>query len=462
MTSQGQACGEDLSVDVVIVGAGLAGLSAAWELSRRGLSVCVLEARDRVGGRVRTSREGWLHGQYAEAGAEYVGTEHERVAAYLEEMGLSRTKAADPYQRVQFGGKVTSFLRPEASVIPERLGRLLSGNFFSMDLEEACLLPIFDALGAETEEEAVERGGRLSVEEGLKLIEAYPEEQTYVAMRIVPFEGVGLDAINVLDLGQEGWPDDYQEEMYRVEGGNQRLPEALAERLGDKVILGGKVRAISQDDAGAEVCFLQQGEDCCVRGRAVLLALPLVALQSVKSQPAWPAPMQAAMSQMNYGKVLKVNVQFARRFWEDADWNGGMISDHPLCVWHATEHQGGESGILALYLTGPFAEDMRGLGKDELLQSVLALVEPSLQASQEKVLHFEVDDWSGDPLSGGGWAVYPVGEEEQAYESLLSEHGCCFFAGEHLASEYNATMEGAICSGHEAAEAILAYLGVEE
>ncbi len=459
MLREKQESSEVAVVDVVVVGAGMAGLCAAWELMQQGLSVCVLEARDRVGGRVKTSY-GWQGGQYAEAGAEYVSTEHEAMAHYLDVFGISRVPVGRPYDRVQFLGKTTSFLRPKRGDLPKSVSQLLSGNFFSVDLEESCLMPLFGAIGAQSEEDAAERGGLLNVETALRLIEAYPEQVQYVRMRLIPFEGVELDAINALDLGQEGWPSDYHEELYRIEGGNQRLPEAFAESLGDQVILGAEVREIAQDQEGVSVSYLCDGETRTISGKAVILAVPALSLRTIQSTPAWPDTLQKAIDRVAYGKVLKLNVQFARRFWEVAGWNGGLISDHPLCVWHATEQQKGDVGILTFYVTGALVETARSMEKDALCAHLLSLVEPTLKADGEQILGIEVDDWTGDRWSGGGWAVYPVGSEETVFDGLLTEHGRCFLAGEHLASEFESTMEGALCSAQEVVDILLEkYLG---
>ncbi len=455
MVLEKQESSETMRVDVVVVGAGLAGLCAAWELMQQGLSVCVLEARDRVGGRVKTSYAAWQGGQYAEAGAEYVSVEHETMAHYLDVFEIERVPVGRPYERVQFMGKVTSFVRPKRGDLPKSVSQLLSGNFFSVDLEESCLMPLFAAIDAKDEEEAAERGGLLNVETALRLIEAYPEQVQYVRMRLIPFEGVELDSINALDLGQEGWPTDYYEELYRIEGGNQRLPEAFAENLGERVILGAEVQEIAQDEGGVSVSFLREGATAAVLGKAVILAVPVGALRGIHSVPAWPDALQKSIERVAYGKVLKVNVQFARRFWDAAGWNGGLISDHPLCVWHATEHQDGESGILTFYVTGALVDALRGMASDALCKHVLSLVEPTLQAAEEAILGVEVVDWSADRWSGGGWAVFPVGSEETLFEGLLAEHGRCFLAGEHVASEHNATMEGALFSAQEVVEILM-------
>ena len=449
-------------VDVVVVGAGLSGLVAAWKLKEAGYRLRVLEARERVGGRVWTLREGWREGQMAEGGAEYVGVEHERMARYIGQFGLQAAPMPQPYSRVQFLGQVHSFAEPDRARLPERIAGLVKDNFLSADLREAALAALFSVFEMEDEEEAFARASEMSVAEAAALIEAYPEEIQYLRMRLVPFVGRELGECSALDLEQEGWASDYHREMYRIEGGNDRLPAAFAEALGGAIKLGALVMAIHERENAFYpilVEYDEAGVTHFVEAKAVIVATPLSALSGISFKPPLSPERLFAQEDALRAVILKVAIQFSMRFWEEEGWNGSMLSDHPCCVWHATEAQAGEGGILVCYLSGAMAEGLRHLAPKTLVDAVLGLLSPSLGVScGALVTGFQVVDWLGDPHSGEAWISYPVGREEEVFETLVEAHGRCFFAGEYLASEHSMTMEGALCSGEEAAEEVLSLL----
>jgi monoamine oxidase len=444
--------------DVIVIGAGLAGLAAALTLHKAGLDVRVLEARHRVGGRVYTMRD-LPEGQYAEAGAEFIDVDHSLMASYIQHFGLKRAPELRPYGHAVLAGQVIPFGEAAQADLSDTIRRLLlASNLFSADLRRYYFQPYWERLRAHyhgNEAQARNALHHCPVLRCLGELHASPEEIAYVRMRLVPSEGVELAQMSVLCLDQGPWPDHYATLQYKIDGGNDLLPRRIAAQLGDRIRLGCVVVAIDQDAHGAVVAFRRGQEHHIVPATYVVVAVPIPALRQITFAPPLPPEKIAVLETVSSAPVLKVQCIFAERFWERQGWNGNFVTDLPLRVWHATERQPGTGGILTCYLTGGATREVQRWSPETLLEMLRRQIEPVIglwQGTPEQVM---ITDWTGDAYAGGGWIVYPL-ESKNDWRPILEEpHGHCFFAGEHLVSAHEATMEGGLRSGDEAAWRLL-------
>jgi monoamine oxidase len=388
---------------VVVIGAGLAGLSAAYTLREAGLDVLVLEARHRVGGRVYTMRE-FAEAQYAEGGAEFIDLDHSLIASYIQRFGLKRAPELRPYDRAVFAGKAIPFGEAAHADLPDAITGLLSAsNLFSVNLRFHYFQLYWERLRAQhhgNEAQARNALHQRSVLSCLEELNASPAEIGYVRMRLVPSEGVELAHMPATCLDQGPWPEHYATLQYKIDGGNDLLPRCIAAQLGNRIQLGCEVVAINQTTQGAAVAFRRGQEHHVVHATNVVVAVPVPALRQITFAPPLPPEKTAALEAVSYAPVLKVQCTFAERFWERQGWNGNLATDLPLRVWHATERQPGMGGILTCYMTGSPTRELPQLSQEALLEVLLPELEPVIGPWQGTLRRVMTVDWMGDAFAG--------------------------------------------------------------
>jgi monoamine oxidase len=332
---------------VVVVGAGLAGLTAAYELCRAGFDVTVLEARDRVGGRVYTVRDPFRAGQHAEAGGEYVDVVHREVRSYCSRFGLPLQNATRGFSGLD---DVVYVNRRR-----ERLGRFRtdravrdSNRFYRLIYALARGLDPADPVGTKPHLDQRSVGWAIDAidpsERGRFLLEGFVRDD-YAAQP----EDLSLLTYATGEKVYESVPD-RDIEKFRIGGGNSRLAQAFAARLENSVLLSTPVDAIAQSDTGVEV----QAAGGTYEAEFCVLAAPLPALRDVDLTAARLSPtLRGGIAKLAYGRATKTLLQYRRRFWRQEGFSGDTYSDLPLgATWEATNGQPGRPGVLIDYAAG--------------------------------------------------------------------------------------------------------------
>jgi monoamine oxidase len=463
-------------VHVVILGAGLAGLCAAYELERRGHTAVVLEAEPRhLGGRARTLR--FDDGLYGEAGAMRIPERHELTRHYVKELGL-------PLRRfVQSNPEAYYYLRGQRARIKDArsLGRLY-------DLQTAEKDKTPDDFWTRA---VVQRLRTLSDAERADLSAITPATAAVRALDQLSLqqlcEGAGLsqEAIDFLASATGLTPllstaatEHLREELEAVwtgrfdeiVGGTDRLPAALAARLRVKPRMGCEVTALEQDPLRrrAAAIYLERGRPRRAEGDFVLCTLPFSVLSRLPIDRTFSGPKVRAIREVAYDSATKVLAITARRFWETNDgiYGGGTYTDLPTGVTYypADNAEARDpkvsarpAAMLASYTWAQQALRLAALPHTEraaLTLRHLARVHPQL-AEARMVRRTASFSWDLHPWSSGAFAWFMPGQHSALYRDVISPEGRIVFAGEH-ASLSHTWIQGAFESALRAVREILA------
>lgn len=435
---------------VIVVGAGLAGLTAAERLKQMGAKVSVIEARDRVGGRVLTIRGAFAQGQHAEAGGDFIDEGQHEIIRLIKEQGLIlRSILQEGFAFVRHPG-------------PSRRRRHILSSEEAWDILAHALSPLVTAYrvaGKRWDSPIAAQLARQPVARWLEEVKADSKVRA-VVRGLRGFFLADPEDLSLLALVDQLAADvPGQTSMYRIEGGNDRLPLALAEHLGEDVRLNCAVRAISQDRNSVRVTVeTPNGQEAWIQGKYVVLAVPATTLRSIHMQPPLRSMHARAIHSLKYGRTTKALLQFDKSFWRRKGRPQAGGTDAPTgAFWDASEEQAGEAGILTLMAGGQASEDTK---KIVAQRGVEGLVDALgwLGSRSATLLHGRIMTWEDDPWVQGGYAYFDPGFDPRMREWLARPHGRIIFAGEHTSMNWQGYMNGAVESGLRAVEEVCAMV----
>ena len=432
---------------MLVAGAGLAGLTAAFDLVAMGAAVTVIEARDRVGGRVWTIREGFSDRQHAEAGGDMIDEAQTEIRDLAASVGLTLTRIL----RDGFG-----YVRPDKSGQPKIVARSVQGGWQRLATELAPLVRRYRLSEQRWDSPIAADLARRSVSQWLD-DERADDDLRAMATGLRGFFLADPEELSLLALVDQFASDQPGPgNLYRIEGGNDRLPAALAAKLGDRVKLGSELVALSVRGRAVHASIRHGRNVANLVADYIVLALPATTLRRVPIVPALPPHQHQAISTLRYGRGTKTLLQFDRRFWRAPRRPRAFGS--PLAygaLWEGNEEQSGRPGILTL-LAGGGASDATQLtierdGIERFASGLewLGSNGAQLTASRQIV-------WQSDPFARGGYAFFDSGFDPSLREWLARPAGRLFFAGEHTSMRWQGYMNGAVESGRRAALEIAA------
>lgn len=448
---------------MTVVGAGLAGLTAARLLARGGREVVVVEARDRVGGRTLTRDLG--DGVVVDLGGQWVGPGQDRVLALIAELGLSTFPtwtAGDSLAGVgstlaRYRGsvpKLAPHVLADALQAQLRLDRLAR----KVPLERPWDAPKAVAWDALTFESWIRRaawtgGGR----EYLRIIADAvfaADASSFSLLHALSYihAGQGVDRL----IGTRGGA-----QQDRLVGGAQQLSTRMADELGDRVRLGHPVRRIDHgDEAGAGGGVRVVADGLTVRARRAVVAIPPTLAGRIAYSPPLPADRDQLTQRMPAGAVIKCQAVYDEPFWRGDGLSGQVAtSEPPVKVTFDNSPPGGRPGVLLAFVEGRAAVELGRSSLQELRSQVIGSLVRFFGERARRTVDFVAHDWQVEEWTRGCYGAHlPPGALTQFGPALARPVGPIHWAGTETALRWTGYMDGAIRSGERAAREVEARL----
>jgi monoamine oxidase len=443
---------------VIIVGAGIAGLVAGYELARAGHDPLILEAQNRVGGRVYTLRK-FAPGLYAEAGAMRIPRVHDLTLGYVEHFGLELRPfvMGNPKGLVYVGGKRMTAEQAglDPGELPFELAPHERGRSYGSLWEEATrdLRAMVERDGDVAWDEIVRQYDQYSLREFLQL-KGFSEGaiEMYGVMNFVEAD-MNNAVIEELreDLGRAF------EDMQEIVGGMDRLPNAFYAEIGDRIRFGSEVHAIDQNADSVIVHFKTEAGHYSETGDYAIVAIPFSVLRQVEILTPFSREKQRAIRQLNYSASTKILFQVRERIWETDDGirGGATVTDLPIRrMNYPTPDPSTSRGVLlASYSWSQDASRWGAMDEETRLEEALddvSQIHPRIRDVYEVGASHA---WDNDRWANGAFALFQPEQQSALQADIVKPEGRIHFAGEHC-SLYHAWIQGALESGLRAARAI--------
>lgn len=453
---------------VLIVGAGIAGLVAGYRLTQAGVPVDIVEARNRIGGRIHTLQNAVGTSIPVELGGEFIDTKHTSLRSLAIELGLT---IADLYTADQDLKEGTLYYQ----------GRKI------LDQE---ILPLFIPLAQKIKQDLADLGSksityrtrnsfamrldRTSIAQYLHLAEVDPllRQRIQVAYTVLyGREATDQSCLNMLlfigtdtssiELSSES------DERYQIVGGNDQVPRLLAQFLTNSIQTGTELEAIKTQSNGSYRVTLRSGSHSIERTyERILLALPFSTLRQVSLNVDLPEVKKKAIAQLGYGNNAKLITAYDEPIWRTRYRSTAFASTDLdfQYIWEASRYQPGVNGVLTNFTGGQKSSRLAQGSAESQAQKLLPQLEnifPGI-SNVRKSGQAVRTSWAGEPYTQGSYACYQVGQWTTIAGSEQQQVGNLFFAGEHCDPLNQGYMEGGCRTGEIAAHQILRSLGLNK
>jgi monoamine oxidase len=451
---------------IAIVGAGLAGLTAGYQLRRAGHAVTVYEGSDRVGGRCWTGRGAFADGQLYEHGGELIDQSHGAIRNLIQELGLKQdnllqaeANGTDPLG--YFDGAPYTWTQATNDL------KLIWQTIHS-DVSAASYPTLYDlstARGRELDNTPLSKyiqdvAGPVSSKLAQLLDVAYnieygaetSQQSTLNMLYLLGYSGQGQLRI----FGPSN-------EKYHVRGGNDQITDRLAAKIGGASIkLGWELTAIRENTDGTYTLSFANGRS--VVADHAIITVPFAVLRSSVdiSAAGFKARKRTAIAEMGMGTNSKLHLQFTDRHWNGLGCNGETFSDQGYQnTWDVTRAQPGTSGLLVDYTGGTVGAALNG-APATLASTFLRQLEPVLPGISRKWNgRAALDHWPSHRWTKGSYSYWKVGQYQKfagVEREVEGRRGRCHFAGEHTSVDFQGYLNGAVETGQRAAGEVLAEL----
>jgi monoamine oxidase len=454
---------------IAVIGAGLAGLNAAYTLKKLGHRAEVYEASKRMGGRIYTANDVMAPGLFAELGGEWLNEDHDEAISLVKEFGLELSDLRAPSER----DLLSSYYFEGTIYTDAQLIEALQPVVALMEDDIDAIDTLWNAESDDDWKKAISLISPLdeiSAEEYLDRIGATGWARTFLEVTSASNGGLDNDqqsALNIIGSVSLDSPESpvyfFEEgsERYKIVGGCQGIIRGLAERVEGQVKLAHRLEAVKSSGEGFTLTFEDpNGSALDVEADFVIMTVPFTMLRNVEMQMEMPAMKRKAIDEMGYGIHTKLLAGVDKRVWREKGY-GGANTDEPFqAVYDNSQMAGyvGDAGGLTYYLGGQASIDVRAGTAEEQVERFMPVVEklfPGVSAVLNGKTHRF--DWGTYPYSLGGYPCYKPGQWTTIYNPG-EPVGNMLFAGDHCSWDQG-YINGAIESGMRAAKELATRLG---
>ena len=414
---------------VIIIGAGFAGLSAAWELKKKGIEFIILEARSRINGRVFSHNMN--KDLTVELGADWVGESHTLIQSLCGEFGLELfNNQLDT--RLIYEGKYYEKNKWDYSADWKKKYEGILKSYADFTPEDKVALDKYDWWRYLVNNGCDDRD--LDIRELLDSTD-FGESIRHVSAFAVLDEYAGSSAKNEMDM--------------KIKGGNAALGNKLADAIGrENILLDHSVRRIAQAESVTVYC--NNGKT--FTADKIICTTPTFSLKKITWEPELSTEHVAAIDQLQYARINKNPVLFNERFWKDESFD--LVTDtESHYLYHATKNQRSKKGVLISYTIGDKAAVIAAQDDAYRRRLIKQTLSPRFNDIDKKIESQVNYYWGKDQYSRGSYAMFGPGQWYPLRKALGTQHVHTLFAGEHLA-DWQGFMEGALITGKAAAEQI--------
>jgi monoamine oxidase len=459
------------SVDVAVVGAGFAGLTAATELARRGKSVIVLEARDRVGGRALNHK--LPGGEVSEVGATFVGPTQGHMLRLAKRFGVGKFATYDEGDNVYYrdGVRLTYSDKTATGIVPPDP---------TVAADAAAAVTLLDQLSTEVPVDAPWQASNADEWDGQTLENWLRQNSSYDAnesfRRLIgtatrPIFGAEAREISFLftlfyiaSSGDETHPGTFERnfstrngaQMWRFHGGSELITQKMARRLGHGVVLSSPVQRIVQNAHGVTL----HSRRLEVRAKRAIVAIPPTLAGRIDYQPGMPPSRDQLTQRLPQGTLIKVAAVYDKPFWRDDGLNGTALSlNGPVSATFDDSPPSGKPGVVFGFVGGDEARTFMRLPRSKRRAAVIGNFKAFFGPAAAKPRDYFEMNWTREAWTRGCPVAVPGPGTLTAYGHLLRKPiGRIHWAGTETSTYWNGYMDGAVRSGERAAAEILGEL----
>jgi monoamine oxidase len=439
--------------DVIVVGAGVAGLKAAQELVNAGRSIIVLEANARVGGRLKRVESA---GRVGDVGGQWIGVGHDVLLGEGKRFGIETYAQYESGQTVlQLLGKITHF----TGIVPKipflaliELGflqRRWDREMKTLPADAPWNAPRAEEWDGQTLESWIVKNIRTkAAREFARLVPrgawaAEARQVSYLWFLDALRNAGGLDYLMAVKGGALD---------AKFKGGMQQIAQRMGDELGDRVVLGAPVEKIVQDSNGARA-ITAKGE---FTARFVIVAVPPAPASRIQFEPHLPASRDGLQQRMPMGAIIKIIVSYAAPFWRDAGFSGQVATDDDTLGIVMDDARETGPATLLCFIEGRHAVEMSAVSKDERKKAVITSLVKFFGPKAADYIAYEDNNWLTEPYIHGYVGHMPPGVMTRYGHALREPCGRIHWAGTETATEWAGYIEGGLRSGIRAAREVIA------